>query len=385
MDDTSTSDDVPEQSDWEYDSHYISEEEDRHPSNSQSDVPEYECRAMDNPVHMGEAIEFVFPVNMEYDVDDQEHIFEDGLDGDESEDSEASTNYEELTEPDVVCTVVEVTAEERGDEEEEDIESVDAADESYELSSDDEDLYESGSDDEDSYESDSGETLNADVNVAEQPAMVGQQSSTPQVNPLPRAEINHPSPAPMILDQLLAKDLELKRQEKERDTSHWRLLELQEALRNIEREISVAEAAFQVAEAAVISRNTERLADIIASGLSVELCEAYQDFCESLHPEFGLRDGFSITCFQPHSGSYFDYDPELSIFKEHVEMDYSTCNFRCEAWKKPVSCCRPLEIEDFLEFWPIRCPEPRTGLETTWGEQYVRHLTFFALIWDELS
>jgi hypothetical protein len=236
MDDTSTSDDVPEQSDWEYDSHYISEEEDRHPSDSQFDVPEYECRAMDNPVHMGEAIEFVFPVNMEYDVDGQEHIFEDGLDGDESEDSEASTNYEELTEPDVVCTVVEVTAEERGDEEEEDIESVDAADESYELSSDDADLYESGSDDEDSYESDSGETLNADVNVAEQPAMVGQQSSTPQVNPLPRAEINHPSPAPMILNQLLAKDLELKRQEKERDTSHWRLLELQEALRNIEHE-----------------------------------------------------------------------------------------------------------------------------------------------------
>lgn len=111
------SDDLPDVSDYEYDDHYSSiPEEDWYPSDEQSDVPEFFGRIVDNSVDMGEAIAFVFPDPVEHDVNDDEDMFDDGLDGDESEDSDASTNYEELTEPDVVLTVVEVPAEDRVNE-----------------------------------------------------------------------------------------------------------------------------------------------------------------------------------------------------------------------------------------------------------------------------
>jgi hypothetical protein len=182
-----------------------------------------------------------------------------------------------------------------------------------------------------------------------------------------------PKPTPKTLDELRKADLEVQSHEKLRDKRHWKVMELHEARRQIEIEISEAETDLQAAEAVVIEKQTNKLADMISSGLSTELFDVYKDFCESLHPEYGLRDGFSITCTQQHNGSYFQYDPTFRIFKENVEMDYTNCNFRCEAGKEQVSWAssRRGEVDDIVVFWPIRCPEPRTGLETTWGEQYV--------------
>ncbi|PMD19643.1 hypothetical protein NA56DRAFT_646968 [Hyaloscypha hepaticicola] len=341
----SMADDLPDVSDYEYDDHYSSiPEEDWYPSDEQSDVQEFFGRIVDNSVDMGEAIALVFPDLVEHDVNDDEDMFDDGLDGDESEDSDASTNYEELTEPDVVLTVVEVPAEDRVNEVGEDMVSDDSADESYKATSDEESLA----------ESDSEQMRYIVENVAE-------QSEAP-VPPLEET----------ALDRLLGADAKVKQGEKKRDASHWRLLELQEILRNTEREISEAEEAFQAISADLNNSQTERIAQITASGLSVELYESYRDFCESLHPEFGLREGLSITCDQPHNGSYFHYDPELYLFKENVEMDYSTCNFRCEAGKEPAlwSRSRDGQFDDVVNFWPIKSPEPRIGFEKTWGEQY---------------
>jgi hypothetical protein len=272
-----------------------------------------------------------------------------------------------------MLAVVEVPPAEDRDEMEEDVESEGPTDESYEPSSDEADIY----------EVDSREQLSTISTITVDPATTSQQLLTPRVTPRPLATVSGstvPGPPLTILNELLKIDLDLQQQEKKRDAIHWKLLELQEALRNIERKIPEVEAAFQEAEAAVISSNTHRLTSIVGSGLSMELYNAYQDFCESLHPEFGLRDGFSITCDQHHNDSYFEYDPELHIFKDIFEeivemdnsaMDYTSCNFRCETSREPVSRYRPEELEDVVNFWPIRCPEPRSGLETTWGEQYV--------------
>jgi hypothetical protein len=64
----------------------------------------------------------------EYDINDERHTFDDGLEDDESEDSDASTCYEELTDPDVGLRDVEVPLE---DEETLSGHSDDSADENY--------------------------------------------------------------------------------------------------------------------------------------------------------------------------------------------------------------------------------------------------------------
>jgi len=360
---------APEPSDWEYDSHdSFNSKLERYPGENLSDAPAYENHTIDNPVDMGEAIEFAFPHNPEYDVSGDEDMFDDGLDGEESECSDASSNYEELVEPDVMLTFVKARASEVPP-----AESQDGLDESMESEYSSDEAYEPSSDEEDLNETDSGKKLNAAANVAMNIVMV-QHTATSQLTTQPPvtaiSSVSQSSPS-TILSQVLTTDLELKEQEKKRDASQWKLLELQEALRNMELHIVDAEAAFQEAEAAVISRNTTKLTKIVGSGLSVELFEAYQDFRESLQPEFGMRDGFSITCYHAHKGSYIDYDPEFLIFKDSVELDYNSCNFRCEPGKEPISRYHPKELVDVVHFWPLRCPEPRTGLETTWGEQYV--------------
>jgi hypothetical protein len=64
----------------------------------------------------------------EYDINDERRTFDDGLEDDESEDSDASISYEELTDPDVRLGVVEVPLE---DEETLGGHSDDSADEDY--------------------------------------------------------------------------------------------------------------------------------------------------------------------------------------------------------------------------------------------------------------
>jgi hypothetical protein len=72
---------------------------------------------------MGEAIAFCVFTAMKCDLHDQWDVLDDGLSGDETSYSDASSNHEELTEPELVVQVVEAEArdeeEEEGEEEEE--------------------------------------------------------------------------------------------------------------------------------------------------------------------------------------------------------------------------------------------------------------------------
>lgn len=152
----------------------------------------------------------------------------------------------------------------------------------------------------------------------------------------------------------------------------WRLLELQEAKMRIEQEISVAQENVNIAEDEMKAAEDEVYANFEDSGISADLYNSYLDFCESLDPEFGQRGGFSVTCNSDHENSYTNYDPEFSLFKDCIDMPYTHCNFRSEA-----SVISPKESiggpsEYIVEFWPIKAPEPLTGTELTWGEQYVR-------------
>lgn len=95
------------------------------------------------------------------------------------------------------------------------------------------------------------------------------------------------------------------------------------------------------------------------AGVSQQLFDAYEEFCASLEPEFGQIGGFSITCFGEHN-LYTLYDPELELFKANVEIPYENCNYHCEA-----STTASPDAENIVELWPIRSPEPRTGVEVT--------------------
>jgi hypothetical protein len=67
-------------------------------------------------------------------------------------------------------------------------------------------------------------------------------------------------------------------------------------------------------------------------------------------------------------------EDELDVkLKEHVH--WTDRNFRCEA---SVSVVREFDgserTEQIVEFWPLPQIEPRSGVEVTWGEQYVSYL-----------
>jgi hypothetical protein len=158
-----------------------------------------------------------------------------------------------------------------------------------------------------------------------------------------------------------------------RDQQLWRQKELQESLRQIQRELLEVETNLEITEDEIQDEQGIQLCRFTASGLSPSLFEAYQNFCESLQPEHGLRDGFSIACHLSHNGSYVLYDPEFELFKRFVEMDYSSCNFRCEAKAVDTVIDACLGGDRIVEFWPVSAPEPIAGGEETWGQVYVSH------------
>lgn len=66
---------------------------------------------------------------------------------------------------------------------------------------------------------------------------------------------------------------------------------------------------------------------------------------------------------------------EEDMVKPCDKDDWTERNFRCEA---SVSLVRQLDgtekAEQIVEFWPLCRIEPRSGIEVTWGEQYVSSL-----------
>lgn len=305
--------------------------------------PEVEDRPFTNQVNMGEIIEFAYRRDMDYDDDEVNDVFNDGLSGDDDSvyDSDVSSNYEELTEPDlrVVERIVSVPIEENVHSAEEESEG----DDTY----NDEDT-----DMEDDVKSESS----AIAAVPDDISGAGLQNV-------------EPSPEPRTIDQLQQDDIILQRLTKDRDLANWKVHELQEAIRRLEAEIPIAQKNLDDTEEIVLNKEKSMFGLLERSGLTPELYEEYKAFCESLQPEFGLRDGFSITCDQPHQGSYILYDPEFAIFKREVELDYNSFNWRCEAsvssWFRST--------EQVVEFWPLKPREAFGSGNQSWGRLYVRN------------
>jgi len=150
------------------------------------------------------------------------------------------------------------------------------------------------------------------------------------------------------------------------DRLRWNLLSLEETKRRTELKIVELRARIEEFEKLKISKEEKFISILENSGIFRSLYEEYEAFCESLNPLFDQRGGFSVTCHALHNGSYVEYDPEFLIFKECIEMPYNCCNFRCEAGPEKANGYE-------VEFWSIKPPEPLTGEESTWGEQYVRN------------
>jgi hypothetical protein len=82
----------------------------------------------------------------------------------------------------------------------------------------------------------------------------------------------------------------------ERDDERSRILACKKAVRDAQLDLQKAESDFAKAEENREAAAAKYEASLQAVGISAELLKEYEAFCESLHPEFGLRSGFSITC-----------------------------------------------------------------------------------------
>jgi hypothetical protein len=323
----------PTASELEYKEDY-SDDDSKYDTENEA-VPEIAEREIATQVDMGEVIAFTYNEDdMEYETDHGRDMFDDGLSDDESVDSDASTNYEELTEPDIITRLIKVPTT--------------AADNKTIA----EDSVEEGSE---YISSDEGDS-DASEGVADSaPAAVEPDATMTE-------DVAASIPQRRSLSALLKQDKELSKLLESRDRTLWHLKSIQEQIRQLEAELPIAEACLAEDDKLCESKQYLNEADLEESGISSDLFDAYQNFCESLHPEYGLRDGFSIRCNTPHNGSYVQYDPEFQIFKDCVEMPYDKCNFRCEA-----------SLGAIVEFYPIKCPEGLNG-EVTWGEQHVSRL-----------
>ncbi|CZR51000.1 uncharacterized protein PAC_00875 [Phialocephala subalpina] len=104
--------------------------------------------------------------------------------------------------------------------------------------------------------------------------------------------------------------------------------------------------------------------------LNQKLLVAQQYMHASLDPKLGQRGGFFITCDTNHQGSYVQYDPELTIFDENVEMSYGDFNFRCDAWVDEVGTYLHSQRERVVTFWPIKAPEEALNKSPIIGKRW---------------
>lgn len=237
-------------------------------------------------------------------------------------------------------------------------------------------------------EGDNGNTANiADPKPknfdSSEPEATPAQSDAPTVPPMPNASATRNSPSSLlnllnsphapgrgsfdIECNLAAEEEEVKNLKAEKRRLEVLLKEAEQRFRKTHTRLEDSEKAFQV------------LQD--QNGISEELWEEYEAFCESLEPEFGSRGGWSISCWTDHANSYVKYDPDLRLLSQFAEMPLQNCNFRCEAYTlvpkaKHRPDGNPLEKEYVVEFWPIASPELRTGTEKTWGDQYVSYFCY---------
>ncbi|KAI0411115.1 hypothetical protein F5X98DRAFT_357922 [Xylaria grammica] len=158
------------------------------------------------------------------------------------------------------------------------------------------------------------------------------------------------------------------------DRAKCRVLELEEIKRMVGRELAKAVREEESFGKKLDSKyeGTRRRAERL--GISMQLWDEYQAFCESMEPEFGSTKGWSITCDVDHQGSYVKYDPEFTLFKEHCEPPWNQLNFRCEATvtenPAPGFLHQATPKNEVVEFWPVVYPSLDTDYEWTWGDLY---------------
>lgn len=358
-----------EASDSEYDSEYGIEDNDLVDADYDTTYQDEDGMELpdrvQNAIEMGREILLEFPSPEEYSTgifveDEQRDIFDDGLESDaeSSADSEASSNYEDLVEQgDVQIVRVRASPEPEatkvGNDEEEELDDnmTDAFDSERAFTSDS--YHDMSSEDEDE--------LSEQETSAEDAAGPTSPDPTPP-SPKPFAELQQQK-FKLLYDGKVSR-------EKQSDAIRWKILELEEQKRHIEQELPLLEQELDAAETLREEKKQELASILETSGISPQLHEAYEAFCESLIPEFGQRGGFSITCEGKHEGSYIKYDPKFELFKEFIELPetiYKGYNYRCEA--SVTSDWR--ETNDIVEFWPLKPPVLINGAGSTWGDQYV--------------
>ncbi|TVY81086.1 hypothetical protein LSUE1_G003165 [Lachnellula suecica] len=297
--------------------------------------------------YLGRMLTYEFPPPVEYEDDEQRDIFDDGLEDDDSSssDSDVSTNYEDLDEPEIMARIIKIQAPPESE------------------STEDDKIRDNLSDAWDSRSDSSGEPALSEMETA----YANDQGSSDTAVPRSLEATPPLSVSFSQLDEQRHRTLRhpLGTLQSKSDRYRWSLLELEEQKKRIEDEILRTQKSLTEAEQQEQQAQEDFTSSLEASGISQELYDAYEAFCESLNPEFGQRGGFSVTCNTPPQGtchSYVEYDPEFALFKEYVDIPYESCNFRCEAGR--------IGEDHFVEFWPIKAPEPLTGSEATWEEQY---------------
>ncbi|KAF4625373.1 hypothetical protein G7Y89_g12795 [Cudoniella acicularis] len=296
------------------------------------DVPNPE--KVQTHLDLGMKVFHEFPILDEYGDYELRDIFDDGLEDDDDSDvdSDISTNYEDIDEPEMVRVI-----------------TIEGSPKPAKESTDEfEDDNISGEWDSKSEASTAEESMTTkDEAVAE-----GSASNSAPV------ECNNYTviPGPSAMATLPPKSFaELQKQKHElvchktyssSDCVRWEILSLEETKKSVEqallqkeRELEIAIGEENEAEALVTS-------SLVYAGISLELQEAYEAFCDSLTPEFGQRDGFSITSSK-ESGRW----TAQIVDGQFIRVP-------------------PSEWDYVVEFWPLKSPEPAMGSESTWGELY---------------
>lgn len=88
------------------------------------------------------------------------------------------------------------------------------------------------------------------------------------------------------------------------ERARWRVLELEETKQTVERELAEAIDEQESLEKQLEVKYQDFCHRTGSLGISEELWDAYHAFCESMEPEAGSTNGFSITCDEKHDGSY---------------------------------------------------------------------------------
>lgn len=306
------------------------------------------------------AIAKMFTTGIQYEDDEQVDIFHDGVEGDESSDSEMSATFEELEDPELVTKVIRIPASEHDEDDEYMGEEFDDQQDPW----DDEDLdSESGSGD--------GE--------AESPASDSSSTEVPPRGPKTFAELKKHKfeLSDYKVDATSWQSSYHTSWQSYLDRQKWELKELEEAKAWIEVRIPQLVARIVEREEKLDGYKAEFEKSLNDSGISSTLFAEYEAFCDSLNPKFGQRGGFSVTSTEDHAYSYVAYDPKLELFKDCVEMPYNGCNFRCEASSEDVySHTQKKNVSEYVvEFWPIEGPDPSDD-DATWGTVYVSLLPF---------